>query len=983
MAHALPESNTQFALHLLGAFRLQARHGSETRTIPLSRRKVETLLAHLALFPNSDSHTREKLATLFWGDSSDAQARSSLRTSLAVIRRALGEDALVSERDRVELAPALQLALDVRAFESACKTSPEHAVELYGGELLPQCYDDWVLAERERLRALYVETLLRLTQQMRSQSEYARALEYARRVISVEPGNEVAYQHAMFCEMARGNRAAVVALYEECVRALQQELAVEPSQETRALYETILAQTVTQSDAARMTNLPRPVTSFVGREKEMQQLQALVTASRSRDNHASLITLLGAGGSGKTRLALQVGRALMDEFPDGVWWVDLSALTEPNLVPQQVAQALGVPENPHQPPHETLVEFLRAKQLLLMLDNCEHIVSACAQLAAALLNGCPQLQILATSREPLQIDGEFHYQVPTLTAPRPSELSLANLLLEYESVRLFVERAGTVNPRFVLNDANAAAVARICQRLDGIPLALELAAARVQVLSPAEIAARLDDRFNLLTRGSRVALPRQQTLRALIDWSYNLLSPDERVLFARLSIFKGGFTMEAAEQVCGALPLSPQGIFSTLAQLVSKSLVFMQATEDASRYEMLETIHEYAREKLGAAETDEASARHYVYFVHLAETAEPQLRGPEQMTWSERLEEEHANLRAALDWALAQDDANLALRLAGALHLFWARHSHVSEAQDWYKIVLAKSHAHNNALYLAKAYSGAGSVAGLQGDFAQVSSLHSQALDYFQQVGDQFGVAFSLHNLAWQKIMEAEFDRAQVMAERALAAARVGNSQWVASRALNILAWIFESQGDNDAAMQCYQEALALAQANEDPGTLILVLHNLGCIESRRGNYPRAAALLAESLQLAQAMRTNTTIVATLAEQGLLFIRQGDYAAAVEVCRRSARLALEFSFKEYLARALEWLGAGFGYQNRPDRAAQLWGVAAALRERIGAPLDLVYRGDYDRAVAAVQQQLGAERFAILLAQGQRMTEKQVQDLISS
>lgn len=435
-------------------------------------------------------------------------------------------------------------------------------------------------------------------------------------------------------------------------------------------------------------NLPAQLTSFIGREAELQALERLVTEGAAR-----LVTLTGPGGTGKTRLALQASARLLNSFPDGIWLVELAPLTDPSLVQLTVASTLGLHESPGRPILQTLIEHLGSKHLLLILDNCEHVVEEAASMAGYLLQACPRLQILATSREILGTMGETPFRVPSLALPGPQSATLEELA-GCESVRLFVERARTGQPAFDLSEANAPVVARICQRLDGIPLAIELAAARVRVLTVEQIAARLDDSFRLLTGGSRTVLSRHQTLRALIDWSYNLLSPEERVLFVRLSVFAGGFNLEAAENVCsdlgsginqsagdfnlaGGVRLDSDLILDLLTQLIDKSLVipiegpvaggFEPPTGAETRFRMLETIRQYARDKLhDAGGGTSVRDRHLAYFLLLAEEAEPYLRRGSQITWLDRLDTELDNIRLALEWSLARR-VDEGLRLAAAL----------------------------------------------------------------------------------------------------------------------------------------------------------------------------------------------------------------------------------------------------------------------------------------------------------------------------
>ncbi|HET7376330.1 MAG TPA: adenylate/guanylate cyclase domain-containing protein, partial [Anaerolineae bacterium] len=410
-------------------------------------------------------------------------------------------------------------------------------------------------------------------------------------------------------------------------------------------------------------NLPVQLTSFIGRNKEIDEVKQLVAAHR-------IVTLTGTGGAGKTRLSLQVGAECLNEFSNGVWLAELAPVTDPTLVPQTLISIFNLRQDSHRTALEILIEYLRTKTLLILLDNCEHLIDACAKISEALLQACPTLRILASSREALGIAGEVAYRVPSLATPNLEHLPAFEKLLEIDSIRLFIERATIAKADFTLTHENAPFVAQICARLDGIPLAIELAAARVKVLSAEQIAARLDDRFRLLTGGSRTALPRQQTLRAMIDWSYSLLSEQEITLFRRLAVFVGGWTLEAAESVCGE-ERNGADVLDLLTRLVDKSLVFIEESTGEIRYHRLETIRQYSREKF--FETDEVEAvrdRHLDYYVQFAELADEKLKGGDQVVWQNRMSAEQDNLRAALDWGLSRRPDS-ALRIAGAANLFW------------------------------------------------------------------------------------------------------------------------------------------------------------------------------------------------------------------------------------------------------------------------------------------------------------------------
>jgi predicted ATPase len=512
-------------------------------------------------------------------------------------------------------------------------------------------------------------------------------------------------------------------------------------------------------------NLPLQVTSFVGREKEMAEVRQLLRKTR-------LLTLTGVGGTGKTRLALQVAADRVGEYPAGLWLAELAPLSDSTLVPQTVATLLGVREEPGRPLTATLVEALKPKKLLVLLDNCEHLLTACAQLADALLRACPGVQVLATSREGLNIPGETTYRLPSLSVPPPTAWAGYPLagggrhlpatvenLTQYEAVHLFLDRAATMAPAFTLTDANANAVAQVCCRLDGIPLAIELAAARVKVLSVEKIAQLLDDRFRLLTGGSRTALPRQQTLRALIDWSYDLLSEPERRLLCRLAVFAGGWTLEAASAVGIGDPIEEPEVLDLLTALVERSLVVYEGQEE--RYRLLETVRQYGRDRLRESGEGEAvRRRHHDFFLTLAEEEGSKLGGPEQLQVLDRLEREHDNLRAALAWSGAQGQGEAGLRLAAALWHFWQVRGYVGEGRENLAGMLALPGAQARTAARAQALHGAGLLASHQGDHRAARALLEESLAICRELGIKEGGAKNLEGLAVVAVAQAQPERA-------------------------------------------------------------------------------------------------------------------------------------------------------------------------------------------------------------------------------
>ena len=482
-------------------------------------------------------------------------------------------------------------------------------------------------------------------------------------------------------------------------------------------------------------NLPIQLTSFIGREREKAEVRRLLFASRC-------LTLTGSGGAGKTRLALQVAAETLEEFPGGVWLVELAALSDPTLVPQAEASALRVTEQPGRLMVDTLRDGVRGKSMLVMLDNCEHLVAACAHLTTALLGACPNLRILATSREALGVSGETTWRVPSLSVPDPQHLPPLDRFKEYDAVRLFIDRVVASDPQFAVTTNNAPAVAQVCHRLDGIPLALELAAARVKVLAVEQIATRLDDRFRLLTAGSRTAVLRQQTLRATMDWSFDLLSQEERALLRRRSVFAGGWSLEAAEAICSGNGVAASDTLDLLTQLVNKSLVIAETQGGEARYRLLETVRQYGRDRLLKSKKLETMRdRHLNFFLNLAEKAEPHLEGGEQAVWLNRLGAEHDNLRGALEWSI-HGAPGKGLRLAVALGKFWLVRGHFTEGRGWLEEALESSTRGSVALR-AKAFNWAGLMAVRQVDYAAARSFHGKSLAIYREVRDKRGIAVS------------------------------------------------------------------------------------------------------------------------------------------------------------------------------------------------------------------------------------------------
>ena len=656
-------------------------------------------------------------------------------------------------------------------------------------------------------------------------------------------------------------------------------------------------------------NLPQQLTRFIGREKEIAEVRTLLDKTR-------LLTLTGSGGCGKTRLSLQVAAGLLNSYADGVWSVELAAVTDPHLVPQTVATGLGLKEELSRSLTQILTAHLKSKHLLLLLDNAEHLLAACAQLADAVLTQCARVTMLTTSREALGIAGELTYRVPSLSMPDPKRDGTPESLSKYEAAQLFIERALFRMPQFAVNRENAPALASVCYRLDGIPLAIELAAARVRSMSLEELNQRLDHRFGLLTGGSRTAMPRQQTLRSTIDWSYDLLNDAEQALFRRLSVFAGGWTPEAVQAFCVGDNIDEDAVLDLLTSLVDKSLVVAEERGGATRFRLLETMRAYARERLReSGEEAEWQNRHLGYFVALAEEAEPQLTGADQEAWLERLETEHENLRSALAWSSAAGgDGAGGLRLAGALSWFWYVRGYLGEGRGWLSGSLAAAHDGLPAAARAKALHGAGVLASEQGDYPAARALHEESLAIRRVLGDRRGIAASLSNLGVMAQEQSDYAAAQVLRQESLALFReLGDRRGVAAL-LNNMGVVADEQGDYAAARALHEEALAIRRELGDRLGIAISLNNLGLVAREQGEYAGAHKLHAEALAIRRELGDRRGICASL--DGL------------------ANVA--FALAE------------------PHRAARCWGAAERLREEIGAPRPLSERARYDSQVAVAR-----------------------------
>jgi predicted ATPase/class 3 adenylate cyclase len=710
----------------------------------------------------------------------------------------------------------------------------------------------------------------------------------------------------------------------------------------------------------RPNNLPVLLTSFIGREGE-------IVAVRQALGKERLVTLIGAGGSGKTRLALQVSAEVLEDFPEGIWFVDLAALSDPVFVPQVVATVLKLHEESGRTIQESLVEHLRAQRVLLILDNCEHLVQACARLAESMLQSCPSLKVLATSREALEIPGEHLLVVPTLSLPK-TELLKENRMKNLpiircsEAVRLFEERAASVQPGFRLTEENALAAAQICQHLDGIPLAIELAAARIRMLSPAQILARLDDRFHFLTGGSRTALLRQQTLQALVEWSHDLLSNSEKVLFRRLSVFVGGWTLEAAESICEGGELARSTILDLLCHLADKSLVLAEPAGESMRYRMLETIRQFAQARLQAAgEQGDLQRRHLDTFSRFVQESQKGLTGQEPSPWLKMLDAEKDNLYTALTWAIQSgEDGNItAQEMTGGLWMWWTGRGALSEGRQWLQKALEGSQKPLGAR--AKALAGLAIMVWMQGDLAETSQFLAESLSILRALEplDKPVLAHAVHIQGHTALDQANYSEAEQAFQESLDLYQELDDPYWVGTLISDLGMVAYHQGDYASARKYQEQSLALFKDLGNNEITSQTLHRLGEIARLEGDYTRAEECYETCLHIYQEMGMKLQIASNLHKLGYVAQYHGDFPKARKRFSESLSIQREAGNKQGIAECLAGLAGLAAVTEQPMRAIRLYAAAQAVLEASNIPLapaDLVeWQRDHARACAQLEQ----------------------------
>jgi predicted ATPase/DNA-binding SARP family transcriptional activator len=934
-------STSPLIIRLFGPFEVQLDGVSLP---PFRTRKAEWLLALLALRAGVQIE-RDWLAGGLWPDSPEAAARANLRSSLRDVRQALGPEAgrLRSATTRTVGLDLTGARVDVLEFDGAmacgAPSSLEQAVALYRGPLLEGCVEEWAFQERQVREQAYLAARERLAARALAACDPIAAERHLRAAVSVDPFRESAHRTLMEVLDAAGNPAAALQVYRDLHDRLRRELHTVPDPATTGLAQRIRAAAARLTPAApaggggpaavppltaRPNNLPAQPTPLIGREHERATAGALL-----RREEVRLLTLTGPGGTGKTRLGLQIAADLLDQFADGVYLVELAPIRDPGLIASAVVQALGVREETDRPPMASLKAYLREKHLLLLLDNFEHLLAA-ASVVTELLAAAPRLKVLVTSRAVLHLRGEHEFPVPPLAVPDLKRLPPSEALSQYAAVALFIQRALAVRPSFRVTNENAPAVAEICHRLDGLPLAIELAAARIKLFSPQALLPRLEHRLSLLTGGAHDLPARQQTLRDAIAWSYDLLTEREQRLFRRLSIFAGGCIVEAVEAVCSVVSQGEMLGLEELAALVDQSLLQQEdAGRGEPRFTMLETIREYAQERLReSGEAEVLQWQHGSYFLRLAEAAEAALRGTEAAFWLERLETEHDNLRAALAWAIEREEAEIGLQLIGALAPFWTMRAHWAEGEQWVTQVLALPGAAPRTPARAAGLRAAALLAETQGDaeaartcyyeslaiarecgdqvrsaqilatlgdmarrlgqIGRARPLYEESLVLYRELDDQRGLAGLLMSMGLMGVEARDFERARALLEESRAKyAELGDAWGVASTLVGLGTIAAVCEDDLEKARRYVEECLAIHRRLGARAKIASALYQLADVAMRQGCAEEAEMLLDEALGIARELPDHWWILRMLMMQSDWARRREDLPAARAHCEEA------------------------------------------------------------------------------------------------
>lgn len=939
-------------IRLFGAFTLiqEGTHLRGTRT-----QKGRWLLA-LLLLRKGQAVDRAWLAGTLWPDSTDTQAKENLRTSLKDLRRILGPERarLISPTKLTLTFSTVRAECDLFLFDAALArgdiASLERAITLYRGELLEGCNAEWVYPERQARQQSYLSTLEALAESALSTQAPERAVHYLRRLVASDPLRDSAWQRLMRAFAATGDYAAITETYRELRQLFRERLNIAPPEEITRLYYELREQRYSDDNnpykaPSRMpliTSLPRPLTPLIGRITEIETVCDLLTKAR-------LVTLTGIGGVGKTRLATAVAERLHSAFPAGIFFVPLMDILESERLVEAVRDGLDLPRAPNADPFVQVIDKLSTGSCLLLLDNFEHLVERGTAFVQKLLQQIPLLTILVTSRQALHLRGEQEFIVPTLSVPESGRQSVDHIIGS-EGVQLFLVGAKARRPNFEVSSGNASAIAGLCRKLDGLPLAIELAAAWVHLLTPSQILARLTgERFALLVSTHKDQPERHRTMRAAIDWSFHLLEIPVRQFAAKLSIFRGGWTMDAAQAICN----EPNAL-QYLQQLYDVSLLQVEERNDSMRYRYLETIREYSAEQVTGHGRQELASNHLAFFLGLAEEAAPYLTGPEQASWLDRLETEHDNLRAALEWCSLKEAESIqaGFQLACSLRRFWEMRAYFAEGEEHLRRLLRCTGSEMKTASRARALYAAGVLAARQEEFIRTQRFMEEALSIFRELGDKEGMAASLNNLSSAARYYGYLLQSYPLVEEALSLFReLGDKQGIAS-ALVGLGCAERERGNLTSARAFLEEALQIRRELGDKWALSISLHELGLVVDRQrayslnveclgicrelkdlwgvgrslnclgsvagllGNVAQARSSIEEALTIYQKLGHKAGKANSLRNLGSIARQQGDFARAQALFEEALSLFLELNHSEGIAHSL--LGVGMAARRQGD-----------------------------------------------------------------
>ena len=963
LLRAKGDSKLRLNMWLVGQYRITL----DDRLIDLGYNKVRALLAYLAL-ESDRAHGRDELAGLLWPGSPEEAARKSLRQALTTLRTAIcDEDAqppyLLVTRETIQFNSSSDFYSDAFEFGALMAQSARHlhksldscpacierlaqAAALYKGDLLKNLsiagclpFEEWLLLGRERLRLQMIDGLGLLVAGCERRLEDERAIQFSRQRLVLDPWNEDAYRSLMRVLARRGQRTAALVEFERCKRVLAEELGIEPSAETAALSEQIRRQTGSQQQNAQPAEgpaaprLPLPLTALIGREKESAALLALL-----RRDDVRLVTLMGPPGIGKSRLAVHAANALGSDFEGNVFFISLASVSNPILVTQKIAQALGMCEGGCSSPVDLLVPALKDRKALLVLDTFEQVLDAAPALLE-LLRACPQLKILVTASAPLHLSGERRFLLHPLALPNPADMLDAGLLAASPAVRLFVERAQAVMPEFMLNSKNAQAIAAICARLDGLPLAIELAAASVRLMPPQKLLERLSgasgSALQLLKQPARDGSAHHQTLRQAFQWSYDLLDSGARMLFARLGVFVGSWTLEAADAVCNVGDIQLGGM-DGMAVLLDNCLLQQkgEGPDGEYRFTMLGTLREFALDNLAASgELDTLRQRHADYFLTFAKLAEPELTGLDQLGWLDWVEQDLDNLRAALDWTLAASPGE-ALQLAAAMFPFWHMRAYLVEGLSYLEQALARNPGPTPLRGWALA--AAGLMAQLMADFERAETLIDESIRLCRQLDDRRGLAFALNNLAIVVMSLGDNSQALQLAEESLKLCHEPDFPLGVARAQMIIGQIALNEDRLETAWQSLETSLAFWRKKGDMKNAILCQIDLGRVKMAMGDYPQALVLFEESFKLSRKLKDHHWEMAALWNSAEIHLLQGNYEDGAPLLTTCLEQARRLGDRYFEAISISRLGLAALGRGDYDQGIRLLNASLDLGRQIGS-----------------------------------------------